>query len=247
MTQPTQCFVSGLPGNGVRRFAQALAKVCPVQVWPAAELHALEEEVVSPGGICLWVVDVRQDPDQLVNTPWLFTPLRIGLTLADAVIFQFPEHVDLPLQAKWQKFIQTHAPELTVFRSFSQQLPADLPLWLKDRSQVVDLKLPKDCRPLIKAWQNWQRLDLVCQRLSLEMLMMALANSQQSLGMKIGRVQGLLPTIEYENCVVLEVNGFHWQTYGASQPSCDDGWLRIEGLDLDKSWFEQLLIASVVS
>lgn len=243
------CKLSGLPGSGLKRFAQSLQVFIPTQVWGWQDLQAQmhqRESLDEQDAIWLWLIDLRQNPDQLEQTNWLLQPLLAGLEVADAVVFMFTEQVDLSQQSKWQAFMRKYCPSLTTFRSFSQQVPENLQQFIKDTNVTGRLKSNTELLELAAVWQEWQSIHFEFPRVSLEMLMMSLANTQQSLAVKIGRIQGSLQTLEYENRVALEVDGLHWQTYASDDPQSPVSLLRIEGIGLDRQWLQNLIDASLI-
>lgn len=233
-------LLSGLPGAGINRLLNGFGSQSTIEFEKFAFRQLLQ---TSPAGQSfIWVLDLRQDLTQLQSQAWLFAGLEYGLSKSDAVILNFVEAADLAQQTQWQAFLRENFSDLTVFRSFHHALPAGLVEFAQNPLVTVRLD-----RSIPAALQSWQVFEFELQRVSLEALMMSLANSQQSLQMKIARIQANLLTLEYENRVALEVSGFLWKTFAADP---DDkrmdakNTLRIEGVNLEAKWLESLVSAS---
>ncbi len=242
VSESQKLVLSGLPGAGVSRLLKGIVDEFPENLICEKASFQKRVELDVP---CFWVMDVRQDLTALQSQfAWWLEELKAGIQLSDAVILNFVEEADLTQQTQWQAFLRDNFPELPVFRSFYHAMPQGLVEFapkLKPSSKFTG-RLSLD-EP--KKQSVWQCFKFEMPRVSLEALMMALANSQQSMQIKIGRIQGNLQTIEYENRVALEVTGPLWKTFAAESELPKDQ-LIIQGIDLDKNWFLELIAASKV-
>lgn len=244
----SEVAITGLPGSGKSRFIESVQRQfqqeenfpelieCSLQQAINPHQNPPSFKVKLPRTFPIWLLmDVRTKPD-LSQDQWLLDQLELILRIADLVVFHFVESSGLDEQSFWQKFVQQKFPDLPIIRSFHQTLPDN---WLG----VIEALEPKqDSND--DSFPAWQSCEFEVGRVSLDHLMMGLANSQQSLGMKIGRVQADLETLEYENLVALEASAFAWNTYASDKktPTC----LRISGLNLDREWLQEIIQASSV-
>lgn len=220
----------GLPGCGKTRLQQANLHL---------NLIALSTSQQLENNRIILVLDVRKTP-QLPQDQWLLDVLQSLLLNADGVIFHFMESAELNSQTYWQSFLREFAPNLPVVRSFYQQLPAGEELFAMFSQKLATHGLAGDAL-------NWQTFEFVVPKVSLEHLMMGLANSQQSLQMSIARIQANLDTFEYENRVALEVSPFNWNTFAVDDSLAKKlpaGRIRICGQNLDENWLAQIVNAS---
>ena len=224
----------GLPGCGKSRLQQANL---PLRLnWMSS---AISTQLANDRVILL--LDVRKTP-QLPQDQWLLDALQRLLLSADGVILHFMESAELSSQTYWQGFLREFAPNLPVVRSFYQQLPAGEELFAMFSQKLAPHVLAEDAL-------DWQTFEFALSKVSLEHLMMGLANSQQSLGMRIARVQANLQTLEYENSVALEVSPFNWNSFAVDAHLAEKlpaGIIRLMGQSLDESWLQQIFQASCV-
>ncbi|WP_130536929.1 hypothetical protein [Thiomicrorhabdus indica] len=245
-----QVELNGLPGAGTSRLINGLISdgAEKLKFQKSDEQH---KQLQDKAGLRFWVLDVRQDLNVLQSQfSWLLELLRDGLQSSDAVILNFVEAADLTQQSQWQAFVRENFSKLPVFRSFYHSMPEGL----IEFAQNLNLATKTTGRLNVNAStipSNWQSFEFEMPRVSLEALMMALANSQQSMKMKIARIQATLQTIEYENRVALEVSGPLWKTFAAEDAlhSMNNtlglpNSMCIQGIDLDKDWLVELIHAS---
>lgn len=224
----------GLPGCGKSRLQQANLHLSLSLNWvsPFTSMQFANDRAIL-------LLDVRKTP-QLPQDQWLLDGLKRLLLCVDGVIFHFMESAELSSQTYWQGFLREFSPNLPVVRSFYQQLPAGEELLGVFSQTLATHVLAEDAL-------NWQTFEFAVSKVSLEHLMMGLANSQQSLGMRIARVQANLHTLEYENSVALEVSPFNWNTFATDESLAKKlpaGRIRVSGQALDESWLQQIIHAS---
>lgn len=244
VSESQKLVLSGLPGAGVSRLLKGIVDEFPENFICEKVSFQQQREVAAPlVEPFFWVMDIRQDLTALQSQfAWWLEELKTGLQVADAVILNFVEEADLTQQTQWQAFLRDNFPELPVFRSFYHAMPQGLVEFAQnlDPSPKSTGRLNLDA---LKNQPDWQCFEFELPRVSLDALIMALANSQQSMQIKIARIQGNLQTMEYENRVALEVSGPLWKTFAAESEVPEDQ-LIIQGIDLDKSWFLELIQAS---
>lgn len=243
-------LLTGLPGAGKTRFKQEFAKLAPSV--PVVELD-LANESLSPldllESVKVWcLIDVRS---KLQNAE-AEQVLKRMLAKASGVILSFVDQADLMAQSYWQAWLnenlgsQVSCPR---FRWFSTGLSPDWDWQAFGQKQSADAMI-ESLAPL-SPLANYQRLAFAydygqgASLTNLEHLLLGLDASKENLGMQIWRVQGVVKTTEYINPVAIEGTVNRWDTF-AGELINESGHLRIEGLNLDPTWLQQIMEASVL-
>ena len=243
-------LLTGLPGAGKSRFKQAFAKQVPLV--PVMELGLANEpsfQLSSFEAIKVWcLIDVRS---KLEDTAAEHVLQRM-LAQASGVVLSFVDQADLMAQSYWQAWLadnvgsQTDCPR---FRWFSTGLPSDWDWQSFGHDQPVETVI--DSLASFSPMAHYERVTFAydyaqgANPTNLEHLLLGLDASRQNLGMEIWRVQGVVKTTEYVNPVAIEGTVNRWDTF-AGELDNELGHLRIEGLNLDKAWLQQIMDASVL-
>lgn len=235
--QQQKILLTGLPGSGKHRIKQLLQ----------SQFDLTEETVF---------VDSDQNTDFNFEQAWCVIDVRSVLnpeqdTLAEShlkcllskvngVVFNFMEAADLDTQSFWNKWVRQQSAKLPIVRVLNQRFPAT---W-------QGFELNKQIRPA-----QFQKADFQLRQLQthefkvntvyLDHLLMGLDNSKQNLGMQILRVQAVIDTFEYENLVAVEGTPHRWDTYAADSNQ-QSGWVKIQGIDLDQAWLQEIIQASLL-
>jgi len=262
-------LLTGLPGSGKTRLLQSLrddetTESGETKIFELPDLvekvfasqKGVQSNIAKPESLpdtalVMLVLDVRNLPN-LPQDQWLLDSLAKMLPFAQGVLFNFVEAADLDAQSFWQNWLQQTAQaqkvaSLPVYRVFYQALPTNF--WssvcaLGAETCVLE-ELIEEMKPL---FSDWQGFEFELTKVSLEHLMMGLANYQQSLGMEIGRISAEMETFEYQNRVALEMSPFNWQTFASEErlPILQEfqrDRLLIWGRGLDPEWIKSLLLA----
>lgn len=167
--------------------------------------------------------------------------LKTLVEASDGVVFNFTEASELDTQAFWSRWIKQEFDNVPIVRLLNQQLPNG---WCgfetragKKRLQAGD---PESEDAVVQTY------EFEVGRVCLDHLMMGLDSSRENLGMQIWRVQAVVDTFEYENLVAIEATPFRWDTF-AADPDAVPGWIRIEGIDLQQAWLDEIVRASLLS
>lgn len=233
--------VTGLPGSGKTRVIQSALTQLPnlakeVSLIESSDARLTEEEGRSLKIDQIWcVVDVRTY-FQLPRDDWLASELKALVEQADGIVFSFVEGASLEIQAQWSGWVRQHVKELPIVRWLNQQFPKD---WCGFTSKKGGRKLNLPPLPAL------QSFSFKVGKLSLEHLLFGLDSSIQNLGMKIVRVTGVVETFEYVNLVAIEGSVLRWDTF-AAKPKEVARTLVIVGVDLERSWLEELVNASLL-
>lgn len=235
----------GLAGSGKSRLKQAIQAsddgVECSELSTAEDLTSLSAETRQAIGLVLCVIDVRS-PLQAQRDDWLEAELKQLISASDAVVFNFLEASGLEEQAWWGRWIKHNAEGLPILRVMNGHLPAHWPQWLleaADSSAREVVPLSEEVLPDLQTYQ------FAVGRICLDHLLMGLDSSKQNLGMKISRVTGVVDTLEYDNIVAIEGSALRWDMFAAEQNS-KVGVITIQGFDLDRTWLEELIKASLV-
>lgn len=224
----------GLPGSGKDRLKRAL-----VEQFDYDPQRIVTSVVVPPEktGQAWCVIDVRPLVGMVLSGA-VEKHLQALLAYADGVIFSFVEAANLEAQSFWMQWVRQQSPELPVVRVMNQRFPESWSGFEVDETQKGKYVQPP--RPL-----DLQRFEFEVGTVHLDHLMMGLDNSRQNLGVDIWRVQAVVDTFEYENTVAVEATPFRWDCYAAEsdQPV---GKIRIEGIDLDQRWLNEIIQASLL-
>ncbi|BBP46534.1 hypothetical protein THMIRHAS_19070 [Thiosulfatimonas sediminis] len=223
----------GLPGCGVSRLQRAWQSSLPnaLQDVPFSAIHATS---AAEPGFNLLVLDARSMP-QLPRDQWLLAVLNTLLSQADAVLLNFLEAASLEQQLYWKNHLRGSAQPLLM--SVQQAIPERLPALL---TQAQGRAFPQIT--LSAPLQEW---EFELPKVNLEQLMMVLDNAKSALGAKLLRAKGVLHTQEYSNLVMLEGSPYRWDCFAAQSDEVDiwQNRLWVQGIELDKGWFEAMLPA----
>ena len=248
----------GLPGSGKSKVAASLQRQFGYQILTLETWHnddTLEGVVfewnpeeappeVKPGQQVWCVLDARR----MIEADSEFSAwLKTVLCRADGLVWSFAEQSELSCQTAWeawltQQYQAMDREKVSSVRWFHQQFPAGFAGF--PTSSLV--KTDHDWQAAIDSWKALGRFDryrFECGRVRTEHLMMALDNSTRVLGMKISRVEGVLDSFEHHAPVAVEGTPYHLTTH-LQLAETETGWLEINGFDLDRAWFEDIVNAS---
>lgn len=243
-------LLTGLPGSGKTRFKKEIEQIAPVaSVYESDLITELPLELKALKAFKIWcVIDIRSKLDN-VEAEHI---LKQMLAQSSAVVLSFADQADLATQSNWQTWLAENMgdqEQLPRFRWFSTGLPSD---WnWQDFGRVVSVGEAVESLDAFSPLANYESMDFVydyvqgAKPTNLEHLLLGLDASKQNLGMKIWRVQGVVRTTEYVNPVAIEGTVNRWDTF-AGELTDNSGWLRIEGLDLDPAWLQQITDASIL-
>lgn len=229
----------GLPGSGKNSVKQALMArfdlpkeaISVASDWSCKDLSQYEQA---------WcVIDVRaRFPLDASNLA--FKQLETMLQNVAGVVFSFSQAAELDRQSAWVQWVKRQRPGLPVVRLNQNAFPKS---W-SGFEKVPEFALAQ-CQDsaLSNLEHSLETLEFRLDRVSLDHLLMGLDNSRENLGVQIWRVQAVLATYEYENLVAIEGTPFGWDTY-AADPGQQEGYLRIEGIGLQKAWLDEIVKAS---
>lgn len=224
-----QILLLGLPGSGRTRFKQQFDNF----VSDHAEKPdlVLSKTGLSEAKIRIWcLIDIRSP----VNSSLLLSYLESAVRQASAVIFNFVESSDLTSQMHWQNWLKEVNAELPIFRFFHQTFSED---W---HWQSLGKSVSQDRIDWPPPFFTLETLTYEVKTLHLQHFLMGLDAARNNLQMDIYRVKAQVMTTEYINPVAIEITPFRVDTYAAEQST---GLIEVQGLNLDKDWFNQLIEA----
>jgi GTPase SAR1 family protein len=234
-------IVTGLPGSGKTRIIKSLTQAYGI----TAEEKLFWQKSEVDQYFLVQVIDVRSPPESYPD--WLIEEMGQRLLRANWIVWMFAEASDLETQAAWSRWLKglgSNTSEVPrPIRCFYEVVP-DPKTWpepLKPQDSAQDNRLNN------KAWQDeskpcaYQRITLPVGTVNLELLKMSLDNSIRSMGMRLLRAHGVLKTLEFDDWVALELTPNRLDTYHSLEQE-SAGRLTLEGFDLDREWFESLLI-----
>lgn len=233
----------GLPGSGKHRLKHILVD----QLGCQPEKVGIFPEEVSADRLGdfqqAWcVIDIRS-VTRSGRDDLAMQRLEALLNASDGVIFNFTEASELDTQAFWSRWVKQKSKALPIVRILNQQLPNG---WcgFEQRTDRIPLQeevaVSEDRNVAVRSYEF--NVGRVC----LDHLMMGLDSSRENLGMQIWRVQAVVDTFEYENLVAIEATPFRWDTF-AADPGAKSGWIRIQGIDLQQAWLDEIVQASLLS
>lgn len=229
----------GLPGSGkntvkhalMTQFGLSQGGIDVASDWTCEGLSQYEQA---------WCVIDMKAPFPLNSSGLAVQQLEMMLHNVAGVVFSFSEAADLDRQTAWVHWVKRQRPGLPVVRLRQNAFPHS---WSGFKT-VPQLEVGK-CRPSALSGLEYslETFEFRLDRVSLDHLLMGLDNSRENLGMQIWRVQAVLSTYEYENLVAVEATPFGWDTY-AADPGQQQSCLRIEGINLEKNWLDEIVQAS---
>lgn len=243
-------LLTGLPGAGKTRFKQEFALLAPsVSVFELDLANKFSSSLNSLESAKVWcLIDVRSELEDIEAEQ----VLKRMLAQASGVILSFVDQADLMAQSFWQTWLADNVGSQSCcprFRWFSTGLPSDWD-W-QSFGQDQPAKTLIDPPQFFSPMAHYDRVAYVydyakgANPTNLEHLLLGLDASKQNLGMQIWRVQGVVKTTEYVNPVAIEGTINRWDTF-AGELENESGHLRVEGLNLDKAWLQQIMDASVL-
>ncbi|MDG6778492.1 hypothetical protein QCB44_07230 [Thiomicrorhabdus sp. zzn3] len=224
----------GLPGSGKDRVKRALVEQF------GYDPQRIVTSVMIPSaktGQAWCVIDVRPLVGIALGGA-VEKHLQSLLAYADGVIFSFVEAADLEAQAFWTQWVRQQESNVPIVRLLNRRFPES---W--SGFEIDETEKEKSGEPLPPL--TLQCFEFEVGRVHLDHLMMGLDNSRQNLGVDIWRVQAVIDTFEYENTVAVEATPFRWDCYAAGLDQAP-GKIRIEGIDLDKRWLNEIIQASLL-
>ncbi|MDG4811815.1 hypothetical protein P8629_02245 [Hydrogenovibrio sp. 3SP14C1] len=243
-------LLTGLPGVGKTRFKFEFEKQSSsVPVFELDLTSTLSPDLRSFQSCKVWcLIDIRSKLDSAEAEQ----VLKQMLVQSSGVILSFVDQADLVTQSYWQSWLAKNIGDqelLPRFRWFSTGLPSDWD-WQNFGSAVSVDEIFKSLKTL-SPLAHYESMHFVydytqgAHLTNLDHLLLGLDASKQNLGMKLWRVQGVVKTTEYVNPVALEGTVNRWDTF-AGELENESGWLKIEGLNLDKEWLQQIMDASLL-
>jgi len=230
-------LLTGLPGSGkhrIQKLLQTQFDLTDGTVFVGSDLHSnLDYEQA-------WcIIDVRSvftsEKDDLAESH-----LKALLGKVNGVVFNFMEAADLDAQSFWAQWVRQNSPELPIVRVLNQRFPAS---W--QGFELNKLNRPDQFEKSEFELKNLQTYEFNVGTVYLDHLLMGLDNSKQNLGMQILRVQAVVDTFEYENLVAIEGTANRWDNYAADAHQ-QPGWIKIQGVDLDQAWLQEIVQASLL-
>lgn len=232
----------GLPGSGKQRLKQALVEQLgckPENIHPSSDISLSDRSEDFDQTWC--VIDVRSGL-QSNHDPLAVKQLESLVSAADGVVFNFMEASELDDQLFWGRWVKQRYPDKPIMRFLNRQIPKG---WCGFEVVADKTEKPAAFSALAASDKALQSFKFDVGRVCLDHLLMGLDNSRQNLGMQIWRVQAVVDTVEYENRVAVEATPFRWDTFAAI-PEAESGWIKIEGIDLNEAWLEEIIQASML-
>lgn len=245
-------LLTGLLGTGKSRLYNELESLSLRQSlleWQnPLDIEALIEFKQSHlDSVVYCVVDTRTPPAHYPD--WLLEWQQALLQLSDGVIFNFIDQVGIDTQTAWSKWVTTHLlpsqkPNIKRWPApnSAQSLLENLSIQ-KRRKVLLEPSLTTFLAQSKQALPNLEVFHFKVGKINLEHLLMGLDNSKQALQMKVLRVFGVLQTDQYAPLITLEGSAVAWhQHLDSEQESANSAHtLTIWGLDLDRTWLNELI------
>lgn len=242
MNQAQQCLLVGLPGSGKRRLAQQIVNLGELSAEQVLTDRVLLADVVKVSApITTWLVlDARANLSE--HSTDMLSVLEKLLSVAQGVILNFHEQVELEQQSQWASWVRQHDSDVKLVRTGYSGLPDSF-------QPVLEIGCPPEHLVDVQAdlvSLRAQRFEYEVKRVMLDHLLMGLDGARRNLAMPIFRVQATLNTFEYENVVQVEGTPTRLDCYAAEENQAP-GTIVIEGRDLDQAWLSELVAACQLS
>lgn len=220
---PQICLV-GYPGAGKSRFHHYMAPAFERLGWRVREASGLVWDVDIEQEQAWLVLDVRQ---RIIDLDELASLLKTG----DALVLMFWQDVALGDQAWWLKQLKTWVPN----RPYALVMNSGL-----TEVDLAKLAQAETCA-IAPDWPTLMQFEFALPPVVLEHFTFVLDAMQRDPQIQLWRACGVVEALGFANPVAIELAPSGFYSYDAlNQPS---GWLRLEGVHLDRSQLEEWLQA----